>query len=335
MKCLALDFGGSALKYCLIDENGVIEEQAQVLAPLSSPEQYSAEVEALYKRFNDRIEGIAISMPGQIDPETGFAHSAGSYVNMYGLNLFELIHERIPDVKLAVENDARCGALAEVWKGALVDCNDAVAIILGTGIGGGIIKDRRVHRGKVLCAGELSAMMVGLGDYSGKTMLAMYSGMMGVLTKVMIAKNIDMTYQDNPELLALLGMFGLIGSDVEGGEEKLKIKVDGIQFFKWLEEGDPVVTAVYQEFIQGLAWLVINIEMLYDPELIVIGGGPSRQSRLFTDIQSEVDKFFKGPFSDFLGNRYVEVVPCKFLAEANLVGAVYNYLIHYHPEFIE
>ena len=335
MKCLALDFGGSALKYCLMDENAEIEEQGKAPAPLSTPEQYVNAVEAIHERFEDQIEGIAISMPGQVDPSTGFAYSAGAYFNVYGKNLFDMIHARIPDIRLAIENDGRCGALAEVWKGALVDCKDAVAVILGTGIGGGVIKDRRVHRGKVLCAGELSAMMVGLGEYSMGNLIVSHSGMMGILSKVIIAKNIDPTYQDNAELLGVLKAFGMVGTDAEGGEEKLKIKVDGVQFFKWLEEGDPIIQKIYEEFIQGLAWLAINIEMFYDPERIVIGGGLSRQPRIVPDIRDEVDKFFKGPNSGLLGSRYVEVAPCKFLAEANMVGAMYNYLIHYHPELAE
>jgi len=335
MRCLVLDFGGTALKYCLMDENAVIENQGQVPPPLSSPEQYGDAVAELHERFKDEVEGIAISMPGQIDPENGFAFSGGAYLKVYGMNLFDIIRERIPHVKLAIENDGRCGALAEVWKGALKDCRDAVAVILGTGVGGGIIKDRRAHRGKVFCAGELSALLVGMGDYSMSNMLFSHCGMLGLLGKVMVAKNVDPASQDNPEFLGLLAAFGLPGANTESREDMLKVNVDGIQFFKWLEEGDPAVTAIYQQFIQGLAMLAINLEMFFDPDRIVFGGGLSRQPRLVPDIRAEMDKFFKGSSAAWLGNRDVEIAPCEFLADANLVGAMYNYLIHHYPELAE
>jgi predicted NBD/HSP70 family sugar kinase len=335
MKCLALDFGGSSVKYCLMDENTVIENQSQVPAPLSSPEQYGETVTSLYTRFNDQIEGIAISMPGQVDPETGFAFTCGGYLKLYGLNLFDVIHARLPDVRLSIENDGRCGALAEVWKGALQDCRDAVAVILGSGVGGGIIKGRRAHHGKSFGAGDFSLLLVSLGDYTVNNILLSYCGMLGLLLKTMIAKNVDLDFQDDSELLNILTTFGYDVSALGSGEGKLKVKVDGIQFFKWLEEGDPAVINIYQEFIQGLAMLAINIEILYDPDRIVFGGGLSRQTRLVQDIRREMDKFYRGSHSDLLLSRNVDIASCKFLAEANLVGAMYNYLIHYYPALVE
>ncbi len=83
--------------------------------------------------------------------------------------------------------------------------------------------------------------------------------------------------------------------------------MDGIQYFKWLEEGDPAVPAIYQQFIQGLV----------------------------PDIRREMDQFYGGSHSDLLLSRKVDIAPCKFLAEANLVGATYNYLIHYYPALAE
>ncbi len=332
MKCLVLDFGGSALKYCLMDENAVIENRDQVPPPLSSPEQYGDAVADLYERFKNQVEGIAISMPGQINPENGFALTTGAYLKTYGMNLFDIVHTRLPGVRLAIENDGRCGALAEVWKGALKDCRDAVAVILGSGVGGGVIKDRRVHRGKVFGAGDLSVLLMSMGDYSIENLLLSHCGMLGLLVKVTIAKNVDLLYQDSPELMNTIAAFGYTIADSGSSEGKLKVKVDGIQLFKWLEEGDPAVTAIYQQFIQGLAMLAINIEMFYDPERIVFGGGLSRQPRLVPDIRAEMDRFFKRPrVMELLGNRDVEIAPCEYLADANLVGAMYNYLIHHYP----
>ena len=85
-------------------------------------------------------------------------------------NIVELLGSRCP-VPVALENDGKAAALAEAWNGNLKDCQDGIAIILGTGVGGGIIKDRRVYRGRHAAAGEFSYLVTGgeLSIYNAAT----------------------------------------------------------------------------------------------------------------------------------------------------------------------
>ena len=176
MKVLALDFGGSSVKYGIVDENAVISESGKVPAPLSSKEEFQDTVSSLYEKYKDAVDGIGISIPGNVDPVSGVLFENGVYQELYGSSIIEVVKEKC-DVPVAVENDGKCGALSEAWKGSLKDCSDGAVIILGSGIAGGIIKDHKIHSGKCFNAGEFSYQITNPGDYSMMTTAFMSVGM--------------------------------------------------------------------------------------------------------------------------------------------------------------
>ena len=160
MKCLVLDYGGTALKYGLMDTDANLTEQGEVPAPNHSAEEYLRVTGEIFDRYKDEVDGIAVSMPGTFTDETVLV-SGGAYLNILkGTNIRELLETRC-GVPVAVENDGKAAALAECWNGNLKDCQDGIAIILGTGIGGGIVHNRRVYRGRHAAAGEFSYILTG------------------------------------------------------------------------------------------------------------------------------------------------------------------------------
>ena len=337
MKCLAIDLGGSYMKYALIDGEGNLSEKGEAPSPVTGIENFVHTVVGVYEKFAGCVEGVAISMPGAIDAESGYARTTGAFLDLYGQNIFDLLKERIL-VPLAVENDGKCAALAEVWKGSLSDCQDGIAVILGTGIAGGIVKNRRLHKGKNFTAGELSCLMIKPNDFTMQNIMCIPGAMMGLTMAVAAAKGVDRSTLETAALQKNVGektgidMKEGLADQAEAPENTgEQMKIDGPQIFKWLEEGDPVVTGIYQNFISHLALMAYNLQVVYDPEKIVFGGGVSRQERLVPDIRAEVDKIFEA-----LGSLIPVVKPelgnCQFLSDANLVGAMYNYLIHHKPE---
>lgn len=342
MKVLALDFGGSYLKYALVDEDAVITDKGEVPSPSAGLDAFVETIKGVYEKFAGQVEGIAISMPGNLDDNTGYARTAGALLDLYGQNIFELLKD-IP-VPVAVENDGKCGALAEVWKGSLAECQDGVVVIIGTGLAGGVIKGRRVHKGKNLAAGEFSCLLVKPGEISMQNMMVGPAAMMGLTMAVAMAKGIDpstletATLMENAKEKANFDLAeGLSGEEAPAAEaapQTEQVRVDGPQIFKWLEEGDPVVTAIYQNFIDHLVYMAFNLQITLDPDKIVFGGGVTRQPRLIKDIQAGMDKIFE--VTNGMGIPMPFVAPtlgtCEFLSDANLVGATYNYMIHHHPE---
>ena len=99
-----MDFGGSSIKYAVVNEQAELEQTGSAPAPLGSVEEFVDSVEKLYLQYRDEISGIALSLPGVIDAETGEHHGSGVYQELLtGKNVKELISARCP-VKVAVEN---------------------------------------------------------------------------------------------------------------------------------------------------------------------------------------------------------------------------------------
>lgn len=325
MRCLALDFGGSSLKYALVDDYAILSKSGKLAAPLESKEQFIETVGSLYDRFLNEIDGITVSIPGYVNPDTGYLYGSGVYTALYENSIAELLRQRCP-VNIAVENDGKCGALSEAWKGALSDCSDGAVIILGSGIAGGIIKDRRIHSGKGFTAGELSYLVTNPGDYSYMGCAFMSVGMLGMTYKICKAKNLDLSVQDAaPTIADIDAKFHLRYPEPTGKQQK--IKADGKQMFEWLAKGDKDVERIYNEFISSLATLVQNVQIIFGPEKIVIGGGLSAQKRIFDDLRVELNRYYEAVG---MGKQLqAEIVRSKYLSECNLLGAMYNYLTRF------
>ena len=325
MRCLVCDFGGSSLKYALVDEKAIMSNNGRVPAPLASVEQFQDTVEALFNRYKEDIEGIAISMPGYIDSDTGYLSESGAYSCLYGKNIIEVVSARCP-VNIAVENDGKCGALAEAWNGALSDCKDGAVVILGSGVGGGIIKDKKIHKGKNAIAGEFSYLITDQAEMGVTSCSFMSLGMLGVTYKICKVKNLDFSVQDSADAIAYMDTLLHSQYPKPIGTPK-KIKADGKKFIEWVKAGDEQVVAIYKDFICSLAVLVHNIQICHAPDRIVIGGGLSNVTQIFTDLKAELELFYKA--AGLSKDLYAEVIKSEYAEECNLLGAMYNYLTHY------
>ncbi len=313
MKFLALDFGGTFVKHCLMDEDANIEARGEIPAPLQSTEAFVQVIADLYEEVKGQVDGIAISMPGVMDSEKGYLYSAGAYTSvMGGKNLFELLKDRV-DVPVAVENDGKSAVLAEAWKGSLQGVSDAAAIIIGSGLGGGIIMDGRLRKGAHFASGEISGCLARPGEYGFDNLAAAGSAMSGLLMMVAIAKGM------NP------AQFEVSKFMVQGEPDPNLPIYGGRDVFRWIDEGDPVTCAVYEKWLGNLTQVIINMKMILDPEKIVIGGGVSRNPRLLKDVQAEYDKF--APIMNGFGMPSTKLDICTYSADANMVGAVYNWIL--------
>ena len=108
---------------------------------------------------------MALSLPGAVDSETGIIGGSSALDYIHGPNIKEELEKRL-QVRVEMENDANCAALAEVWKGAASDVNDCCFIVSGTGIGGAVVKNKRIHKGQHLHGGEFGYM---IADFNFET----------------------------------------------------------------------------------------------------------------------------------------------------------------------
>lgn len=325
MKCLVLDYGGSSVKYALVDDQANMLETGTGPAPLNSAEEFIDSVASLYEKYKEQVQGIAMSLPGFIDPSEGVLVGSGAYEGaLKGRNIIEMVKERC-GCNVALENDGKCGALAEAWKGSLSDVKNGAVLVLGSGIGGGVIVDGKVLHGRNTTAGEFSFLLT---DRKNNIFDAgfMNVGVMGLTYQVCKLKNLDLTVQDAAPMMAF---FDSIAKDKYPvfDEEPKKIKADGKQIFAWVAEGDPEATKVYKDFLHSLAMICENIQIILAPDRIVIGGGLSRAEGLIDDLRSEIDSVCKA--SMIAEEMKAEVIRSRYLNECNILGAMYNYIQQY------
>ena len=321
MKLLALDFGGSSVKFSLIDENKVRTNEGKLPPPKESREAFGGTIQKLSQRFRNEIEGIAISMPGYIDPVTGYIDGAGSYFAMMHTNLYEFMKEYV-DVPVAVENDGKSAALAEVWDGALKDVDYGCVCVIGTGIAGGIVKNGKVFRGIRNMAGEFSAMGF-TPDVDFKNTAAYTSAMLGLTMKANLALGIDLKKTEYAEMAAMYD----IKNDFLGPmneDPRYPIGIDGKMFFRLLDEGNTRIESIYREFIKNLATSLMTIQGILDTEVIALGGAVIQQERIIPDLQEQVKKFDAALGGGLL--PHINIRRCRYSYYANEIGAVYNWL---------
>lgn len=294
-KYLTLDIGGSAIKYALIQEDLTILNKNNVPTPMDTLENFIETIGQLYDQFKDEIEGIAISMPGIIDPDKGYNYTAGALTYIWNLETVKVLQERCP-TNITVGNDAKCAANAELGFGNLQDIQDGAVVILGTGIGGCIIKDHKVHTGRHFSAGEFSWIKTDYHDpISWQYAWCNRNGISGLLDRV---------------------------------QEKLETdnKYTGIEIFDMANNGDEKVIEAINQFALEVATQIFNIHAIFDCEKVAIGGGISAQPLLIDLIQKNLDAIFDGMGFDIVRPQ---LVPCYFRNDANLIGALYQHIQTY------
>lgn len=297
---LVLDLGGSFIKYALLDENAVILEKDKL--PTPGDEKHTLEdflqvMDEIVEQYKERISGIAVSMPGMLDSTTGYCRTGGKLVYFQDTPARQLMEARY-DVPVSVENDGKCAALAELWKGSLKGHKNAAVIVLGTGVGGGIVIDGKLYRGSHFTAGEYSYVVT---DNQNPEKISSCWGL-----------------QNGCEALAKLV--------AEQTGEDYRI-LDGICIFERANKGEEKVLAGLKRFTNLLALQIYNLNIILDLEVIAIGGGISQQPLLIEYIRTSMKEYVEiNPIREIVSYVPVPVITnCTYYNDANLIGALYHY----------
>lgn len=291
MKILTFDVGGTFIKYALMNEDSDILEKGKVKTPQDAQESFFQALDGVVFSYED-LDGLAFSLPGIMDAPKGYIYVGGALLYNNECNMVELLKKRY-GLPVTIENDARCAALAEVWKGNLSDCEDGIVMILGTGVGGAIIKHREVHRGKGFFAGEFSYIM----------------------DSTVMEKGFEASFATRASAIAF----------VERVKARKGIQTDfsGEDVFHLIEEKDEIAISCLREYCDCIAIELFNLQAIYDPDRICIGGGISQQPKLVETIKECLANIYaKIPWTIPSG----EIVPCRFANDSNLIGACYNFL---------
>ena len=291
MSVLSIDIGGTFIKYALMGQDATILSRGKIPTPQEGREELVDAIGRLYDEMPD-VEGIAISMPGIIDTENGYCVMGGALSYNDDFYFRHVLYERCP-VKIVLENDAKCAAMAEAGMGALKDVRDGLVLIFGTMIGGGIIHDHKLLRGRHFSAGEVSYIIPHA-------------------ERKVSYENVWGNCNGTPRLCRIY-------AEKKGIDQS---EVDGLMVFNGVKAGEEEAIESLNRFTRGIAVQIFNLQTVLDPERIAIGGGISAQPLLIEYIRRHLNQLYSDcPYQI----PRAEVVTCKFQNDANLYGALQCY----------
>ena len=261
---IGIDLGGTNIAV------GVVNEKYEIVAHHSVPTGASrpaAEViadmgdavEAALVKAGvsiDQCESIGVGSPGTCDSEKGVVARAYN-LGWFDVPVCAMLHRRF-GIPVRLSNDANCAALAETVAGAAVGCENMVLITLGTGVGGGIIIDGKIYAGMRSAGAELGHMLLVLdGEQCTCGRKGCWETYASATALIRQAKK---AAAEHPESL------------LAQAEE-----ITGLAVFQAADKGDAVAQAVIDRYCVYVAAGFTDLVNSLAPEMILLGGGISRQ----------------------------------------------------------
>ena len=156
MQALGIDIGGTKISYCLINEKGEILNEIKKISTPKTKNEISNTLKNIINEFENKISFSAIATAGTVNNEN--TAIIGSTANM-PQGYKDINFQKLSSKKVFLENDANCAAIAESKIGAAKGTNHSITLTLGTGVGGGIIINNKLLKGKSGAAGEMHFVM--------------------------------------------------------------------------------------------------------------------------------------------------------------------------------
>ena len=167
MNILAIDIGGTMVKYGLISSDGEILSTDKIETEAEKGlENILNKIDNIFKRYKENNPvGIAVSGTGQINGIIGRVIGGNPIIpNWIGTNLVKILEKKY-NLPAVLENDVNCVALGEKWIGAGKDLSNFICLTIGTGIGGGVILNNQLFRGENFVAGEFGHILIKKGEF--------------------------------------------------------------------------------------------------------------------------------------------------------------------------
>ena len=306
MKLIVFDVGGTDIKYCIMDETLERKHFGVIQTPHDTQEHFFTKIKDIYDKLINinntdeelkdvPVSGVAMSLPGFIDSKKGRNNGGGFLKYNIGKSIGPEL-SKILGLPVILGNDGKCAAMAEVKSGVLKGCDNAAVYIIGTGVGGGLIVNGRLVNGHHFSAGEFSFLKTNNEDWGTLNKMTGFK----CSTTGLLKKYRDVACMSKEEIF------------------------NGKDFFAKVNAGEEMAINVLDEFTTDVAKSIFNINVLLDLEKVAIGGGISRQPILLKYIRKNIDKVFNtNEFDKSLPKP--EIVDCKYLSDANMVGAYMLY----------
>ena len=284
---IALDVGGTKIAAALIENKRIIKK-------IKIPTQAKKGKNFVFKRIcsvisllleavnKKQVKGIGIGLPGLLDCRAGTALLLPNIPSWRNVPIKKML-ERKFKLKVKIENDTNCAALAE---SKFFKSKNLICLTLGTGVGGGIIIDGKIYSGQGL-AGEFGHMSIDINGPKNRF------GSSGTLEEYVSARGIERI------------------------AKKYNLKLKIMKLEEKARKGNKKAIAIYREAGKYLGIALANIVNIFNPETIVISGGISNAGDLI--LKPAIREMKKRAFN--FSQKNLKVVVSKLQENAGLLGA--------------
>jgi glucokinase len=284
-RVIGVDLGGTKVLAGLVTREGHVEHRRERATPLGSERELLTGLdEAVDELMRDDVVALGFGIPSRIDQRSGEVQGSVN-IPLSGLDFRGRMSERF-GLPVGIDNDANAATLAEFVAGAGRDARDMVMLTLGTGCGGGAVIDHKLYRGWA----EFGHMVV---EFDGRPCQGSCTGR-GHLE----------AYVTGTAATKL-------------AQEEFGPAVDAHRLVRLADEGEPRAVEILAEMGRYLGAGIATLVNIFDPELVVIGGGFAAAGDFMLDPAREIIR------RDSLGDAgaLVQIVRAQLGTAAGLIGA--------------
>jgi fructokinase len=258
---IGIDLGGTKIEAILLGPDGTVEYRKRIPTPRDpdSAEEYNGILNATMTAISETRAQlpetvpytIGVGIPGTINAKTNLVQNANT-TSLAG-RPFKKDLERLAERPVGMENDANCFTIAEALQGAGKGYSMVFGIIMGTGCGGGLCIDGRLHRGRHQIAGEWGHFSV---DPAGTVC---FCGNPGCVETKISGAGVQNSYRHTYD-------------------KPLNMN----QITQGYRNGDPACRSIFEQFLEDYGRCLGGLISLLDPDAVVLGGGLSNIKELYT-----------------------------------------------------
>lgn len=268
-----LDVGGTKIELAAFNEKLEKLHSERVPTPQTHYEDWLNTIENLVNNADVKFGekgSVGLGLPGFVNRETGIAEITNIRV-ADGKAIIKDLSERLGR-EVRAENDANCFALSEAWDESNQSFSTVLGLIIGTGFGGGIVFDGKVHSGRIGMAGEVGHMQLNyhalkLLGWDNAPIYECGCGNQACLDTYISGRGFELLFND------------LVG-------EKISAKEIIERFYN----NEQKVVEFVEKYIELMAISIGNLITILDPDMIVFGGGLSNFDYIYEALPKALPK---------------------------------------------
>jgi glucokinase len=311
---IGVDLGGTTIKLGIVTNTGRLIKKISVRTeaekgPKKVIDNIIAGINQLTSDSNTKISGIGIGCPGVVTPGKGIVENPPNLPGWKKVNIAKVISKRF-NKRVNVDNDANAAAIGELTFGSGRKYKSFIMITLGTGVGGGIVINKKIYHGDFGAAGEIGHISI---DYKGpKCNCGSYGCIEAYAGNQYLRDRVRHQLKKHPESK----LWKIIGNDLN------KVSPRNVQLAA--ETGDAFAKSVIEELGFHLGSAFASLCNVLDVSVFIMGGGIAGFGKpLFDSIKKTISRRVMAPI-----RPRVRVLPAKLKNDAGIKGA--SALVFHH-----